>query len=256
MGRKRIYKETAYKASIIFEEDVKDVLEDIMQEHQVKHYSPFINFVLRKFCLMPEKIKVALNRFFEFQIADLEKQISCAGKFEIPTLEEEKAYYTELLKLISRGKIPIKESGEKILGLYIKEIPVKDGLLVIPSDWIDVNPDEALNYKYVAVLECRNADKFGIPHFIMHCQFKYGKDYPDDFEKQFIEACYKAWPDFKKKVIDKQVTAIPNENGMGYLNETEYLESPTIGIFHIWEEGDEHLDPSQETPYGSILKRI
>ena len=250
MGRKRIHDLEAYKFSFMVEDDVKIKLDKLTDNYSTK-YGPMLNFILRKLCMMPPKIKEAFIRFCKSQARELEKQIKVAEEFEKAELQQEKKHYLEIARIINDGsEVTIDEEQPEMI-----EIEIKDGILIIPEDWIIVNPEEAKKHRYAAVLECRNSAKFGIPHFIMYCDYKYGNEYPDEFDKKFKALCRKAWPDFKEKVEDKQVKAILKENGKGYVNGDQFMAAPNIGIFHIWESDDEHLEAYGEPPYGSMIVR-
>ncbi|MEE1255629.1 MAG: hypothetical protein UHN47_03840 [Lachnospiraceae bacterium] len=51
--------------------------------------------------------------------------------------------------------------------------------------------------------------------------------------------------------MEKQVELIEDINNKGqYLNQDEYLASPIIGYFHIYENGD-----VKEPPFGAVIVR-
>ncbi|MCR5099323.1 MAG: hypothetical protein K6B14_10275 [Lachnospiraceae bacterium] len=244
MGRIKIHNDDSYKLSFIVDDKIKKIL-DADKDNYGSKYGPMINFILENLCNMPEKVKRSLLDFCSFQVKNIINQIDYADDFAKQDLIKEKQVYLNIAKIINHGK------SINIL----RQINIKNGVLHIPDNWIVVNPEDAEKCQYAAVMECQNSNRYGIPHFILLCNYRYGQDYPKDFENQFIKKCCVKWPNFKEQVLDKQVVGIPSMDGKGLQNEKEFLEAPNIGIFHIWEENDEHLS-SDETPYGSKIVRI
>ena len=248
MGRRKLHDDDIYKFSLTIEDEIKNKLDHI-SENSSYRLGPLINHILRTFCLMKPKMKDTFIQFCINQTKQIDEQMKSAGLYEKSELEIEKAHYQDIASIINDGNIvPINS-------LNMKEIKIKDGILIIPNDWIIVNPNDAYKHRYAAVLECRNSIKYDIPHFILFCDYKYGKDYPDDLYDDFIKLCREKWPDFKEKVEDKQISPIKNANGTGYINAEKYLSAPTIGIFHIWENGDDYFKTNKEAPYGAIIVR-
>ena len=52
-------------------------------------------------------------------------------------------------------------------GQQMQKIPMDNGFLICPDDWIIVNPEQAESSSYACVVECRNAGKFGLPHLLV-----------------------------------------------------------------------------------------
>ena len=248
MGRRKLHDDDIYKFSLTIEDEIKNKLDYISQNSSYR-LGPLINHILRTFCLMNSKMKDTFIQFCMDQTKLIDEQMKSAGLYEKSDLEIEKAHYQDIANLINDGNtVPIDS-------LNMKEIKIKDGVLIIPKDWLVVNPNDAHKHRYAAVLECRNSAKYDIPHFVMFCDYKYGRDYPDDFCDEFIRLCLDTWSDFKEKVMDKQVTPIKNTNGKGYINADKYLLAPTIGIFHIWENNDNYFKINKEAPYGAMIVR-
>ena len=250
MGRKKILDLSAYKFTFNIEGDVKESLDDLTDQYHTK-YGPMINIIIKALCIMPDKMKKAFISFCKAQIRDLNKQIATAGGYEKQQLESEKKQYLEFARLINQGyEITVSEEDNGMT-----EIEIQDGVLIIPKDWIIVNPEDAKNHRYAAVLECRNSSKYGIPHFVMFCDDKYANEYSNEFENEFKRLCRKAWSAFEEEVEKKQLKLVQNEDG-SYINGDKYLAAPTIGIFNIWESDDEHLAAmDNEPPYGSMIVR-
>jgi len=133
----------------------------------------------------------------------------------------------------------------------MKKYKLLDGYLECPSDWIVLNPSEAESCKYAGVVECRNSTKYGIPTFVFFSNYRYGCDYDHSYYDHINEMCVKAWPKFQE-IIDAQVIPIPDPNKkFPYIkNQKEYLESPIIGYFNIFEDGE-----TDDPPYGVVIVR-
>lgn len=250
MGRRQIYDLTSHKFSFTVEGEIKNALDDITRNAKTK-YGPMINHILRNILLISPEMKNDLIQFFYFQIERIDKEIIYSDQFGKIKLKKDKINYINLINILNNGIDSYKEKQNN----HMKEIKIKEGILIIPDDWIVVNPFEAKNHKYAAVLECRNSSQYDIPHFVIHCDFRYEKDYTDDFIEQFIDLCRKHWPDFKKKVLDQQIELRLKPDGKGYENTEEYLNSPIMGFFRILESDDDEISLIGEAPYGSKIIR-
>ncbi len=244
MGRKNIKDLEQYKFSLDIGGDNKKAL-DILTDNLGSKYGPVINLLIKTFCRMPETVKQSLLEFCIFKAEQLEVQKQNTDKYWTYRQESEKQSYLQIAKIINDG-IEIK-----VLEGNMKRIELKDGHLVCPADWFILNPEQAHESLYAGVVECRNWEKFGIPHFVFFSNRKYGSDYDDEFVEYINEMCVKSWPQFQEVVIEKQVNLIADPEKRGsYLNAKEHLESPFIGHFHISEEGED-----EDPPFGAIIIR-
>lgn len=134
---------------------------------------------------------------------------------------------------------------------------LKDGYVTYPKDWILLGDifGPADTCMYAGVVESRNAEKLGIPHFIFFCDVKYARDYTDDMETCIYDACAKAYPDFKK-FYNSQVTA-PDLNDPKSID--EWKAAPYFSLFHLVEKGDplywHEAGPDYSPPYGAMIIR-
>ena len=78
-----------------------------------------------------------------------------AGENEAKILNAEKNQYLEIAQLLNDG-IPVSYDNTDPC---LRKIPVKNGLLVIPKEWILLNQEDAENCLYAVVVECLNAAK-------------------------------------------------------------------------------------------------
>jgi hypothetical protein len=136
----------------------------------------------------------------------------------------------------------------------MKKIKLADGYLIIPSDWIVVNPEQAENCRYAAVIECRNSEKYGVPHFIYFNNYQYGNQYTDSMEEHFYSLCRKAWSRFTEiEELNMKNKLVPDPENKGqYLNAEAHLAAPIIGLFSIEEQGE---NPVNDPPYGAMIVR-
>lgn len=252
MARPKIIDSKSCKFSLDVSGDNKEVLDDLTSNYMLK-YGPMINKIIGTFCRMPRPIKKVIEKacLNEYKRLTAELEHTEEEYFRKP-LEQDRESYMEILKLINNGIYEIED--EKDDENQMKKIKLADGYLIIPEDWIVVNPESASDCRYAAVLECRNSAKYGVPHFIYLNNFRYGRDFTDSMEHDFYSKCAKAWDRFSeiKELSDKnQLVADPDNRGH-YLNADEHLAAPIIGLFSIDEQGD---NPTGETPYGAMIVR-
>lgn len=252
MPRKSIIDSKSCKFSLDVNGDNKEVLDELTANYNLK-YGPMINKIISTFCRMPKSIKKVIEKVCLNEYNRLTEELeNVTGKFHRQLLEQERDSYMDIIRLINKGTYEFEneEPSEKTM----KKIRLYDGYLLIPSDWIVVNPESAENCRYAAVLECRNSKKYGVPHFIYLNNFKYGKDFTDNMERDFFNLCKKKWEKFAEiEELSNKNQLVPDPDNKGqYLNEKEYLTAPTIGLFSIEEQGDRRIG---EPPYGAMIVR-
>lgn len=116
---------------------------------------------------------------------------------------------------------------------HLKRINLKEGYLQYPGDWILVNPDDAYKYMRAYVVECRNSEKYNIPHFIY---FDDLRERDKEFYNIVENAIVEIYPDFQK-IIDSQISAeYKDGEAKTYYNITNkeaYFSAPAVGIFLV-----------------------
>ena len=236
MGRKLLRELDSHRFSVDIGGNNKKML-DLLADRLNMKYSPTINHIISTFCVMTPEVKHAFLEFCSTQYTKISKAQRCEGAFGTDFLEKQKEQYLEIAKLINDGKeLSIKENEP------MKKIKLKDGYLIIPSDWIVLNEDEGHLYSYAGVIECRNSEKYSIPHFVFLNEHKYGGDYTNSLYEKIHQMCIDTWPDFKE-IINRQVNPIPDPDLPGnYLNMNEFMSAPTIGYFHL-PESTENKNP-------------
>lgn len=247
MARKRILSLSSYKFSMDLSGENKQAVDEATTNYNMK-YGPFINMLIKLFLRMPDGMKETFVDFCKSQCVELDRQLPVAGDFEKKDIESEKEIYLEIARVINGGH---EVHYRTIDAPVMRKIAMQDGFLIIPDDWIVLNKKDAKTCRYAGVVECRNHQKFGIPHFVFFTNAEYGKDYDTDL---IDELCCKAWPKFKN-VLKKQVDPIRDPEKPGeYLNLKEHLESPYIGYFGIG-EADNDLREIERMPYGAMIVR-
>lgn len=134
---------------------------------------------------------------------------------------------------------------------------LKNGYVTYPKDWIILEnvfgpTDDCM---YAGCVECRNAGKYNIPHFIFFCNQKYANEYSDEMVEKIYAACARAYPEFKK-LFNMQV---PNPNLKSQESLKKWNDAPCFGIFHIIEKDDplywHNGQPNYKPPYGAMIVR-
>lgn len=252
MARRKIIDSKSCKFSLDVSGDNKEVLDDLTTNYMLK-YGPMINKIIGTFCRMPKPIRKVIEKacLGEYKRLSVELEHTEEEYFRKP-LEQESETYLEILRLINNGVYEIADEKED--ENQMKKIKLADGYLIIPADWIVVNPENAKSCRYAAVLECRNSAKYGVPHFIYLNNYQYGRDFTDSMEHDFYTKCRKAWDKFSEiEELSNKNQLVPDPENKGqYLNAEEHLAAPIIGLFSIEEQGE---NSTGETPYGAMIIR-
>ena len=246
MARKRIADMLSYKFSMDLSGDNKIAMDNMTEKFGMK-YGPFLNFLIKKLCRMPDSMKQAFIAFCLQKCSEINDRLANAEGFEKKDLEEEKNSYLEMARIFNGGT-PVEFSEEDPT---MKKYMMEDGVLIVPKDWIILNPELEGKCRYAGVVECRNHLKYDIPHFVFFTDIQYACDYDKHYTENIYELCTEKWSRFKE-IRDKEVKLIPDPEKPGrYINEEEHLASPVIGLFHILRNDDEHYD--DDPPYGAVI---
>lgn len=240
MPRKKIIDSNSCKFSLDVSGENKTVLDEITRVNNEK-YGPTVNNIIRTLCLMPDNVKNAIQRTCLFEYDRLKNELSqTTDEYQRSKCEEEKECYAAILKLTNKGRYDLPDENRPATNPKMKSIELVNGYLIIPSDWIIVNPESSNKYRYAAVLECRNSKEYGVPHFVYLTDYKSSENYTKEMEQDFYDCCEKEWPEFSKiKELSDKNQLIPNpEKPNQYLNLEAYLKAPLIGIFAIPEQGE------------------
>lgn len=254
MPRKKIIDSNSCKFTLNVSGDNKAILDEITKANNQK-YGPTVNNIIHTLCLMPDSVKNAIQRTCLFEYDRLRDELlQTTDEYQRSQCEKEKECYATILRLTNKGRYDLPDENEPATNPKMKSIELVNGYLLIPSDWIVVNPESSNKYRYAAVLECRNSKEYGIPHFVYLTDYKSSENYPKEMEQDFYDRCEKEWPNFSqiKELSDKN-QLIPNpEKPNQYLNLEAYLKSPLIGLFAIPEQGERTND---NYPYDAMIVR-
>lgn len=254
MSRKRFIDLENVKFSLNISGRNKEFLDDLTERKNLK-YGPCINYLISKFCDMPEEFKIDLKKMINNKIDNINTALEgTKEKLHVINLKEDKEYYMDLLDIIAPETEEIKEELEEEETINLVDYELKNGVLRIPDSWIIVNPEEASACSYASVLVDRNYAKYNTPYFVFLNNYKYGKDYPKEFEQTFHAKCLEKCPGFSKIVeLEKQNKLKEDPERPGeYLNLEEYLSAPILGLFPILEEDDKY---NADPPYGAVIIR-
>ena len=252
MPRKKIIDSKSCKFSVDVSGENKKILDELTTNYMYK-YGPMINKIIGTFCRMPKGIKKVIEKACRTEYDRLTEELEhIEEEFHRKTLEHERESYLEILRLINGGMYEIANGPKD--EETMKKVKIANGYLIIPSDWIVVNSEQAENCRYAAVLECRNSAKYGVPHFIYFNNYRYGNEFTDSMKENFYMLCRKAWPNFSViEELNKKNKLVPDPDNKGqYLNAEAYLEAPIIGLFSIQEQGENSFN---EPPYGAMIVR-
>ena len=252
MPRKKIIDSKSCKFSLDVSGDNKQVLDELTDNYMSK-YGPMINKIIGTFCRMPKSIRKVIEKACLAEYNRLTAELEhITEEFHRKPLEQERESYLEILRLINGGVYEIVDEPEE--EETMKKIKLSDGYLIIPKDWIVVNPEQSENCRYAAVLECRNSEKYGVPRFIYLNNYRYENEFTDSMEEHFYELCRKAWSKFSEiEELNKKNKLVPDPEHKGqYLNAEAHLAAPIIGLFSIEEQGE---NPFNDPPYGAMIVR-
>lgn len=234
------------KISIDLTENNKKALENMVRNYGNRmKVSPFINLLIKTFCFMPDEIQKDFISLCKTRIADIDDNMQRAGEFEKKALEQKKEHYLTIAKILNDGFDIPSDSIHKMV-----KYKIKCGFIIVPGDWIVLNPDDAEYCAFAFVVECRNSATYGIPHFLYFTHSQYGI-YKE--EETINDLCIEKWPDFKSKVIDKQVPPIQDPETKEYINLEEHLASPQIGLFPI--SLSDSRNDEDDFPFGAMIVR-
>ena len=247
MGRTPISVLKSYKFSMNIAGENKKAVDDMTFNYGMK-YGPFLNFLIKKVCLMPDSMREFFIDACLRKCDELNEKIELSSDLEKKSYEQEKKSYLEMARIFNAGK-EITYSGKEDPSMA--KYRMKDGYLIVPKEWIVLNPQFEGEYRFAGVVECRNSAKYDIPHFVFFTDTRYACDYDDYFRQTVQEWCIEKWPRFRE-IIRQEVKLVSDpENPGKYLNAEEHLASPVIGLFHILRNDDELFD--NNPPCGAMI---
>ena len=243
-------KEQVQRTSVDLRVDNFNALKDYA-EQVGSTYGRVINDLIRTFLRLPESVKDDLADYCREKYLEIDT-LKTYGYSQSADAYRPFYAYEDLSDFFSKGR--------KSVPYGMRRIYLKDGYLICPNNWIvlqDAFGEKPENCMYAGVVEARNSEKYGIPHFVFFNDIPYDQGYTDKDEEKVYNACIKAWPRFKE-ILNMQVpppTISPKDEG--YMEAAEkHLASPFVGMFHI--TGSD--DPMQKLlnrpdPFGCMIIR-
>ncbi len=246
------------KLTIDLTDENREKLEKLKKDEGLP-YGYLVNELIHKFANIPQNVKNTLINIIQKIIVRSYKELDGVSDFSFSKLNENINAYIGMMTYLNNGKYV---SFEGKTTTEFQRLIIREGILICPKDYIIVNGEVASKSLYACVVECRNAEKFGmrhfgkpIPHFIYLCDKKYSSEYDEAFYERIKRLCIQAWPDFET-VVKSQVDPVDDPEDLGQIiNEREWLEAPNIGYFSVYEQGDRIYGPQYIPPAGVKIVR-
>lgn len=226
------------------------ILSGIASKYDIT-FGEAVGLLIRLFISMPGICRKDLLFFSRNQLRQILMLDNMTGAMEAGENERAIHDYQTISYFFESGILPLSDNSKA----NMDRIYLKYGYVEHPADWIHL-PDvlgKDEECMYAGVIETRNGNKYGVPHFVFASPYKHGREYTDADERKVFDAAIKAWPQFKE-ILNKHVKAVYGENGL-IENEKEYMEAPYSGIFAIYSEDDIEMKILHhgEPPYGAKI---
>lgn len=228
------------------------ILSGIASKFEIS-FGEAVGLLIRLFISMPAICRKDLLSFSRNQLRQILMIDNLTGAMEAGENERAIHDYQTISYFFESGILPLSESNK----VNMDRIYLKNGYVEYPSNWIHL-PDvlgKDSECMYAGVIETRNGNKYGVPHFVFASPHKHGREYTNADERKVFDAAIKAWPQFKE-ILNKHVKAVYGENGL-IINEKEYMEAPYSAIFAVYAEDDIEMKMFHhgEPPYGTKIVR-
>lgn len=237
--------------------DLTDKNKVMLEKLRIGTHIPFgrlVNILIDSVCYMPDRLRDVLQEVLEQEGVLVKEEIDSlkvnGNDFFCRELKLEQQVICNLLMFVNNEQFNYIEKTQK----EMKNIPLADGYLVIPADWVMVNEEQARNSHYAAVLECAGSIESKIPHFIYFYERANACDFSSSQEKDFYDKCIEKCPEFKA-VLDESNSnhLVQNPDGtVQYPSIKDFSKKAKVGIFFIGDAGDH---PSGEPPCGAVIVR-
>lgn len=238
------------KLSFDITKENQSKLEKVKRDSHIP-YGRTINSLIETFCVPPEEIRSDMIAFCESKIQFLSKQMDIAKGYELERTTMLVEKYIGIITFFKGTTVSLEEIKSKP---KMSTIAIKDGTVIYPDDWIVINPHTANGFSNAGVVECREACGLRAPHFLFFTNET--RKFSCEETERINTLCAKASPVFEK-ILELQVHLVEDPEHPGkFLNEKEFLDSPQISHFFLYEQDDPFYPPEYEPPYGArILRR-
>ncbi len=235
------------KITVDLTDENRIAVEKLMEAYDMK-YGALINSLINRIYYMPEDLRNEFINCALYNCDFLNEGIKISDPWYQKVYSKKRKEYLNYAELFNRGeKINLQDDEQPM-----KKYKMIDGFLIVPADWIILNPELEGKCRYADVVECRNSE-YGVPHFVV---FHDTRDFYNEYIDYVYCLCEKKWPGFEELRIQGENTELikdPN-NEYGYLNAEEWLKAPLMGIFHIYRDDEEYFQKDQ--PFGAMIKSI
>lgn len=126
-------------------------------------------------------------------------------------------------------------------------LPIADGFVFYPSEWIVIKNDIRESCRYVGTVEVRNGTRYNAPHFLFFSKTPVNRIESEEREK-IMTACTEVYPAFRK-ILKHQIEPQYNENNK-LINGEQLISAPTVGLFQIPTYGE-----ASDYPAGAMVVR-
>ena len=224
----------------------KAILDD--KKNAGSTYVDSINSLIEIFGDLPEDVNHDLMAFAKNKALQLSKRMVLSGLFASSKMEASVDKYLAIIEYLNNG-IPV--SMEKIREeLDMQKVAMKDGYLICPKDFVLINSQDAKDMETAWIIECRNANKFGVPHYVVFWHPKEDYEPAEVYDSYLLDQLLRRIPKFQR-IVDMQVTPIHDpDQPENILNEKEFMAAPTIGYYPVHVHGDPNKPADYKPPYG------
>lgn len=222
--------------SINFEDEAYEIL-----TNEVKavggNYSSNINRLIYYALALDISVKEEMAIHAYQRALEVKKEANEESGFSKSLLLRQSEQYMDLVSLFTAEKGIVNPEFANM-----QRIDMKNGYLVCPDDWIQLeicNPAKAID---AVVIEFMNGKKFNLPHFV----FLVDRPLNEHMERDALGLAAQVSKEYKKVSLMYQDPRYAKDGRM--LNAKEFKEQPVPGFFIIPKIGT-----TNDYPYGAMV---
>lgn len=215
------------KMSIDFEPQNYRKLKEYCDCHNNCSTSSVVNFLISNFMNLPDELANSFAITCENYLNSDTYLYNKSSKFHSSEADEIKKTCHELIYYLTNGKCTTRD-------IPMQRIKIKTGYAYVPTSWIILENKDPKYCEYIGIIECRNSDLYGIPHFVFFADFPI-YSISEQFQSEIYIHCQSAYPKFSE-ILKKQIKPLFDDNNT-MINEDVWKKSPEIGFFQLPEYG-------------------